>query len=131
MRCRRGVSVGFEPVSFDASKEVEEAEMIRVQSYRRVLATAVLVLATIGSLSAQEFRATVRGQVVDSSKGALRSATVTLTNTATNETATAVTNGEGNYSVPFLRPGSYTMTVELSGFQKYTRSGMVLQVNET
>ncbi len=56
---------------------------------------------------------------------------MTLTNTATNETATAVTNADGSYSVPFLRPGSYTMSVELSGFQKYTRSGMVLQVNET
>ena len=42
-----------------------------------------------------------------------------------------MTNAEGSFSVPFLRPGSYTMTVELSGFQKYTRSGMVLQVNET
>ena len=89
------------------------------------------LLASAGAAAAQEFRATVRGQVLDSSKGALPGATVTLTNTATNETATAVTNAEGSYTVPFLRPGSYTMTVELQGFQKYTRSGMVLQVNET
>ena len=92
---------------------------------------AALLLATAGSATAQEFRATVRGQVLDSSKGALPGATVTLTNISTNEAATAVTNTEGSYSVPFLRPGSYTMTVELSGFQKYTRAGMVLQVNET
>jgi hypothetical protein len=92
---------------------------------------AALLLATANGATAQEFRATVRGQVLDSSKGALPGATVTLTNISTNEAATAVTNAEGSYSVPFLRPGSYTMTVELSGFQKYTRSGMVLQVNET
>jgi hypothetical protein len=92
---------------------------------------AALLLATAGGAAAQEFRATVRGQVLDSSKGALPGATVTLTNISTNETATAVTNAEGGYSVPFLRPGSYTMTVELPGFQKYTRSGMVLSVNET
>ena len=92
---------------------------------------AALLLATAGGAAAQEFRATVRGQVLDSSKGALPGATVTLTNISTNEAATAVTNTEGSYSVPFLRPGSYTMTVELSGFQKYTRAGMVLQVNET
>jgi hypothetical protein len=90
-----------------------------------------LLLATASSTVAQEFRATVRGQILDTSKGALPGATVTLTNTATNETATAVTNTDGSYTVPFLRPGSYSMTVELSGFQKYTRSGMVLQVNET
>jgi hypothetical protein len=92
---------------------------------------SLALLASAGAAAAQEFRATVRGQVLDSSKGALPGATVTLTNTATNETATAVTNAEGSYTVPFLRPGSYTMTVELQGFQKYTRSGMVLQVNET
>ena len=104
--------------------------MMRTKWFAGLLA-AVLVLASAGGLAAQEFRATVRGQVLDSSKGALPGATVTLTNTSTNETASAVTNAEGSYSVPFLRPGSYTMTVELQGFQKYTRSGMTLQVNET
>ncbi len=102
---------------------------------RRQLQAGLLVLAGLLAFAsvaaAQEFRATVRGQVIDSSKGALPGATVTLTNTATNETASAVTNADGSYSVPFLRPGSYTMSVELSGFQRYTRSGMVLQVNET
>src|SRR5262245_61663465 len=92
---------------------------------------ALLLLATAAGSAAQEFRATVKGQVVDSSKGALPGATVTLRNTQTNETATAITNAEGNFTVPFLRPGPYEMTIDLSGFQKYTRSGMVLQVNET
>ena len=103
---------------------------MRMKSFVCLLGAALL-LATAGGAAAQEFRATVRGQVLDSSKGALPGATVTLTNISTNEAATAVTNTEGSYSVPFLRPGSYTMTVELSGFQKSTRAGMVLQVNET
>ena len=46
-----------------------------------------LLLATASGAVAQEFRATVRGQVLDTSKAALPGATVTLTNTATNETA--------------------------------------------
>ena len=104
--------------------------MMRVRSYWSLLA-AMLLLATAGGAHAQEFRATVRGQVLDTSKGALPGATVTLRNTETNEVATAVTNTEGSYAVPFLRPGRYEMTVELTGFQKYTRAGMVLQVNET
>ena len=54
-----------------------------------------LLLATASIAAAQEFRATVRGQVLDTSKGALPGATVTLTNTATNETATAITNADG------------------------------------
>jgi len=95
------------------------------------LCVAALLLATASIAAAQEFRATVRGQVLDSSKGALPGATVTITNTETNEVATATTNTEGNYTLPFLRPGQYALTVELSGFQKYTRSGMTLAVNET
>jgi len=92
---------------------------------------AVLLLATAGGVAAQEFRATVKGQIVDASKGALPGATVSVQNAETNEVATATTNAEGNYTIPFLRPGSYTLTVELSGFQKHVRSGMRLEVSQT
>ena len=104
--------------------------MMKMKSCACLLAAALL-LATASIAAAQEFRATVRGQVLDSSKGALPGATVTITNTETNEVATATTNADGNFSVPFLRPGRYTLTAELSGFQKYTQAGLVLQVNET
>jgi hypothetical protein len=101
-----------------------------MKSYACLLGAALL-LATASIAAAQEFRATVRGQVLDSSKGALPGATVSMTNTETNEVATATTNAEGNYTIPFLRPGLYTLTIELSGFQKHTRSGLRLEVNQT
>ena len=97
--------------------------MMRMKSHAGLFAVALL-LATASIAAAQEFRATVRGQILDTSKGALPGATVSMTNTETNEVATATTNTEGNYTIPFLRPGSYTMTVELSGFQKHTRADM-------
>jgi hypothetical protein len=95
------------------------------------LVGAVLILAAAGGVTAQEFRATVKGQVVDESHGALPGATVSVQNAETNEVATASTNAEGNYTIPFLRPGSYTLTVELSGFQKHVRSGLRLEVSQT
>jgi hypothetical protein len=104
--------------------------MMRIHRYRCVL-LAVLAVGCAAYASAQEFRATVRGQVVDSSQGAVPGATVNVQNTDTNEIASAVTNTEGNYTIPFLRPGPYTLTVELAGFQKYTRTDMRLQVGET
>jgi hypothetical protein len=104
--------------------------MTRLKSWACLLAAA-MVLAAAAPGFAQEFRATVRGKVVDNSQGALPGAAVTLRNTDTNEMATATTNAEGGYTVPFLRPGRYEMTVELPGFQKYNRLGLVLQVNET
>jgi hypothetical protein len=105
--------------------------MVSVQSYRGLVGAVLLLLATAGGVSAQEFRATVKGTVIDTSKGALPGALVSVQNADTNEVATATTNAEGNYTVPFLRPGNYNLTVELTGFQKYTRTGMRLEVGQT
>ena len=104
--------------------------MMKVRSSYGLLCAA-LILALASSAFAQEFRATVRGRVVDSSQAALPGATVNVVNQQTNEVATATTNQDGAYTIPFLRPGSYTLTVEMSGFQKYTRSDMTLQVGQT
>ncbi|PYR55375.1 MAG: hypothetical protein DMF85_19740, partial [Acidobacteria bacterium] len=90
----------------------------------------MLLLAGSRAAAAQEFRATVKGQVVDSSQAALPGATVTIRNQDTNEVATATTNQEGNYTIPFLRPGTYTLSVEMSGFQTYTRKDMRLEVSQ-
>jgi len=103
--------------------------MKTVKAYRGLLIVAILLAAASVS-TAQEFRATVKGQVVDSSKASLPGATVTIRNQDTNEVATATTNTEGNYTIPFLRPGTYTLTVEMSGFQKYSRSDMRLEVSQ-
>ena len=103
--------------------------MMRIRVFHG-LVCAALLLAVTGALHAQEFRATVKGQVVDSSKASLPGATVTVRNQDTNEVATATTNTEGNYTIPFLRPGTYTLTVEMSGFQKYTRTDMRLEVSQ-
>src|SRR3954471_17530220 len=103
--------------------------MSRMKSCQGLLGVALLLVLT-GSAAAQEFRATVRGQVVDTSQAALPGATVTLRNQETNEVATATTNNDGNYTIPFLRPGVYTLTVEMSGFQKYNRTDMRLEVSQ-
>ena len=98
--------------------------MLRVHS--RLLCAFLLVAAATATAGAQEFRATVKGQVADTSQAALPGATVTVQNLDTNEVATATTNDQGNYTIPFLRPGLYTLTVEMSGFQTTTRKDMRL-----
>jgi hypothetical protein len=104
---------------------------MRIGSYRAWVCAAACVLAIATGAVAQEFRATVKGQIIDSNKGALPGALVSVQNADTNEVATATTNAEGNYTVPFLRPGNYNLTIELSGFQKYTRTGLRLEVGQT
>src|SRR4029078_1187965 len=102
--------------------------MTRIRYY--VLVGAALIL-TVTGVAAQEFRATVKGQVVDASQAALPGAPVRVRTQETNEVATAVTNGEGNYTIPFLKPGVYTLSIEMSGFQKYTRKDMRLEIGQT
>jgi hypothetical protein len=102
---------------------------MRTKSYHALLSTALL-LAVASGVAAQEFRATIKGQVVDSSQAALPGATVTVRNQETNEVATATTNQQGSYTIPFLRPGLYALTAEMSGFQKYSRTDMRLEVSQ-
>ena len=104
--------------------------MMKVRSCCGLLCVA-LILALASAAYAQEFRATIKGTVADTSQAALPGATVTAQNQETNEMATAVTNGEGAYTIPFLRPGVYSLTVEMSGFQKNTRTNLRLSVGET
>jgi hypothetical protein len=96
-----------------------------------ILLGAALLLAHTGVAVAQEFRATIKGQIVDSSQSALPGATASARTQETGEVATAVTNQDGSYTIPFLRPGLYTLTVEMPSFQKHTRTDMRLSVGET
>ena len=102
---------------------------MRMRSYTALLVAVCLLAA--GVVHAQEFRATVKGQVTDQSRAAVPGATVMVQNQDTGETATAVSNADGAYTIPFLRPGAYTLTVDLTGFQKYARKDMRLEVGQT
>src|SRR5262249_44617768 len=79
---------------------------------------------------AQESRGTIAGLVVDSSGGALPGVTVTIVNTGTNAQVVQTTNSVGQYAALFLLPGTYTVTVELSGFQKKEHPNVQVHVGE-
>jgi carboxypeptidase family protein len=93
------------------------------------LAIGLLCLSATNS-AAQDFRATITGRVTDSNKAAVPNAQVSVKNTGTNETTTATTDSEGNYKAPFLRPGSYSITVEAAGFKKVTRDKIELVISQ-
>jgi hypothetical protein len=108
----------------------------RRQRLRLALAVCVsafisLMSAAIPLASAQEFRGTLTGTVTDPGGLPLPGATVTAVNTTTNETASAVTSNDGLYNLPFLKPGLYTLSVELEGFRKHTQEKVQLEVGST
>ena len=79
---------------------------------------------------AQEFRATISGRVLDSSGAAVAGAKVSATNTNTGEVSNATTESSGAYTVPFLRPGGYTVRVTAPGFKTFSRENITLLVGQ-
>ena len=94
--------------------------MTRTRQFLRlaVLAT-VSWLATGGAAHAQVTTADVIGRVTDGSGGALPGCTVTLTNPATGDTRTQVTSETGDYTFGLVPIGSYSIKIELAGFNPY------------
>ncbi len=88
---------------------------------------AVLLCLTGVLALAQEYRATLLGQVVDSSGASIPNAAVKATREGTNVSKDTVTNNEGIYTIIGLDPGSYTVHVTANGFRTHVRSQIVLQ----
>jgi hypothetical protein len=83
------------------------------------------------SLRAQEARGTITGKVSDPNKAAVPGATVKVTDVERGTTTTLTTNDEGIYQAPYLALGTYQVVVETTGFKKYIKDKVVLQINET
>src|SRR6267143_2533600 len=97
----------------------------------RLTILAILGCLVAGSARAQEFRATVTGRVTDPGGLAVPGATVTALNTQTGEVATGFTTADGAYTIPFLKPGIYTVSAELTGFKKVTQPNVQLEVGQS
>src|SRR5579883_263070 len=70
------------------------------------------------------------GTVSDTNGAMIPDAKVTALNTGTGDNYTANTNAEGNYNIQFVRAGTYTISVEKSGFQKLQKTGVVVEENQ-
>ena len=102
--------------------------MTRTSSKLLTFIACLMLFASIAM--AQDFRATITGRVTDSNKAAIPSAQVQVKNIGTNEITSATTDSEGNYKAPFLRPGSYSVIVEATGFKRAVRDKVELVISQ-
>lgn len=72
----------------------------------------------------------IEGTVKDASGAAIPKVAVAITETQTNIRSSVLTDAQGNYVSPPLHVGNYAVSVEAAGFKTYTRSGIVLQVQD-
>ncbi len=92
--------------------------------------TILLSVLLSTALLAQDSRGTIAGTVVDPSGAIVANAEVRAVNRDTGAAAPAQTNSFGNYTIPYLVPGNYTLSVEVPGFKKTERPGVEVRVND-
>jgi len=80
--------------------------------------------------SAQSDRGSVSGTVTDPSGSGITGANVTVTNTAMGTQNSTVTTGVGEYTIPELPAGVYSVTVVAPGFSTLVRNGITVSVGE-
>lgn len=91
---------------------------------------ALAVFVTVAPALAQEARSTLSGTITDASGSAVVGAQVRITNTETGVTQSVASNEVGQYRLLFVNPGTYRLTVEMSGFHTFAREGIVLTLGE-
>ena len=88
----------------------------------------LLMLGFVGGSAAQSNEGRILGTVTDSQGKIVVGAEITVLNTGTSASRDLVTNGVGDYVVPNLPPGVYTITAEATGFKKVERPDIRLEV---
>ena len=92
------------------------------------LATVVVLALTATAGWGQNVYGTLAGTVTDSSGAAISDATVTLTNLDKGEKHTIATDSNGNYTFVNILPGRYKVEGEKTGFKKFVREPIIVQI---
>src|SRR5688572_29560571 len=93
------------------------------------IVVALLSLLPVAPLMAQTATtASLSGRITDAQGAVVPGATITLTDRATTQARTAVSDSAGRYAFPNVRPGLYDLSVTLPGFKTATRTGLIFEV---
>src|SRR5207244_12556764 len=109
----------------DAHPRLRQEEMLMI---RRVLVAVSLALLAASPALAQTGQ--INGVIADNTGGVVPGATVKAVEVATGLSRDTVTGVDGRYTFTALRPTTYDITAELTGFRTSQRKGVLLQANE-
>src|SRR5689334_150065 len=98
-----------------------------MRNARLALFTGILLTS---SLSAQDSTARLLGTVTDPTGAVVPGARVVARNVSTGIERSTAANESGEYSIPQLPIGQYTVVAESSGFKSSTINGLVLRVDQ-
>ena len=106
---------------------------MRTTAIKVCICLLVFGFVSIPSVSAlaQTYTATVTGTVNDPNGAAVPDVKVLAKNQGTKLEYRAQPSDSGVYTIPFLPPGSYVLTIEATGFKKLVSNAINLEVNQT
>ena len=97
---------------------------------RKVFGTVLFLLIAL-PVFAQQGTTELRGRVADPQGGILPGVTVVVRNQATGMYRETISGSDGSFIASGLVPGTYEVTAELSGFKKFNRKDLLLEVGKT
>jgi len=107
-----------------ASSGVPRNEFSRTYLHNWIAATSSINSFVDGGTAA------VYGVIFDPAGAVITSATITITNTETNEVQMTYTDGTGQYKLSGLQPGTYNLKVEAGGFAPGDVPRIMLRAND-
>lgn len=90
---------------------------------------AGLVMVSLGA-AAQVTTGSIIGTIHDQTGAAIPNATISVTDTGKGTTTSVKSNATGDYTVPFLIPGTYNVVVESPGFKRTVSNNVVLDIDQ-
>jgi hypothetical protein len=95
-----------------------------------LLCLSLIVILTCAPAPAQTVDTAIIGTITDSSGAAIPGATVVVSSSATGIKKQAVTGSGGEYTINYLTPGNFDVTVSANGFRSAGQTNIVLQINQ-
>ncbi len=100
-------------------------------SFFRFAFLALALLAVLApNLVAQTTTASLAGTVLDTTAAVVPKANVQLKNEANGDLRRTVSNSDGYFAFAAVVPGSYTVSVELQGFNRWEQTGVILTAGD-
>jgi Carboxypeptidase regulatory-like domain/TonB dependent receptor len=124
-------------VNLEALMQLTQNEIAKIpcphrRKAGRIFFALLLVVMAFAPLRgyAQLLQGTMSGNVTDPNQAIVVGAAVTARNESTNISRSTVTNAQGEFTLPTLEPGTYTLTVKAPGFETFVKTGNVVNANE-
>src|SRR5450755_3077269 len=99
-------------------------------SMRKLFCLMSLLIA-IPIAMAQTPTGTIEGTVADPQGASVAGATITVVNNANGMSNQLKSDGDGRFTMPFVPPGTYTVSVDAPGFRSIKQEAVVVEVSQT